>query len=287
MPAKAKQAPEPLPLPVVLFGLDPDGKPLAARFSRSQAVIASKAAVQLKLRVLPVQGPELISLAERLPSGRLHASGRGLVQNVRRDLFNRLLAMAGPVEAGATAATPSSPAKRSAAQPQRIPPSWKEIGAGDLVIAQEGKEEGWYDAVVVEVHDDMLILRWHNWSRDRRFSRHRYSVALMHPDALASEAGKPAASVSKPTGKSGGASATSKDEGASVPLPSSWLEIGVGSLVLAREEGPMCGWWEAIPTEVDGDNIRLRWRDYALAPHVCRLRQALALLHPNGSTPSA
>jgi len=67
--------------PVVLFGVDRHGKPTAARFPEGQARLAAKAAEQLDLRV---------------PVGRIHASGKGFVPNVRGDLYAKLLAMAGP-----------------------------------------------------------------------------------------------------------------------------------------------------------------------------------------------
>ena len=41
------------PTPVVLFGVDENGKPKAARFPETQADLATKAAEHLKLHVLP------------------------------------------------------------------------------------------------------------------------------------------------------------------------------------------------------------------------------------------
>ena len=38
------------------------------------------------------------------------------------------------------------------------PRSWDEIAPGHLVIASEGPGNGWWDAIVVEVNDDMLTL---------------------------------------------------------------------------------------------------------------------------------
>jgi hypothetical protein len=44
-------------LPVVLFGVDQNGKPKAARFPENQASLATRAAGHLKLHVLPIVGP--------------------------------------------------------------------------------------------------------------------------------------------------------------------------------------------------------------------------------------
>lgn len=82
-------------LPVVLFGLDQRGKPTAARFAETQAALAAKAATQLRLRVLAVANPAIAELAAKLPAGRIHASGKGLVSHIRTDLYGRLVAAAG------------------------------------------------------------------------------------------------------------------------------------------------------------------------------------------------
>ena len=61
------------------------------------------------------------------------------------------------------------------------------------------------------------------------------------------------------------------------PLPKTWSDIQVGSLVIGHE-GHDYGWWEAIVTEVRGDVLTLRWRDYPKQAAVTRDRQEVALL---------
>ena len=61
------------------------------------------------------------------------------------------------------------------------------------------------------------------------------------------------------------------------PLPKSWADIRAGSLVIGHE-GHDYGWWEAIVTEVRGDVLTLRWRDYPKQAAVTRDRQEVALL---------
>ena len=55
--------------PVVLFGVDQHGKPMAARFPEGQAKLAAKAAEQLQLQVLTVATPAVAELAATLPDG--------------------------------------------------------------------------------------------------------------------------------------------------------------------------------------------------------------------------
>jgi hypothetical protein len=64
------------------------------------------------------------------------------------------------------------------------------------------------------------------------------------------------------------------------PFPQDWNEIGVDHLVLAKQDGPWGGWWEAIPIEDNGDHLSLRWRDYPNLPTFVRRRFSLALLCP-------
>ncbi len=44
-------------------------------------------------------------------------------------------------------------------------------------------------------------------------------------------------------------------------LPATLVDIGPGSVVLASE-GPKEGWFEAVVVAVDGDLLKLKWRDY-------------------------
>ncbi|HWX37001.1 MAG TPA: hypothetical protein VNZ53_57515 [Steroidobacteraceae bacterium] len=77
-------------VPVVLFGVDDNGKPKAARFNDKHANLATKAAGHLKLHVLPIVGPVVVDLAGHVPAGRIHANGRGFVPYIRRDLYAKL-----------------------------------------------------------------------------------------------------------------------------------------------------------------------------------------------------
>ena len=95
MTAKAKNAPATTsPAPVVLFGIDSHGKPKGARFGQKDAGLALKAASQLQLNVLASDDPKIAEIAARLPVGRVHGTGRTFVPFIRRDLYDRLVAVA-------------------------------------------------------------------------------------------------------------------------------------------------------------------------------------------------
>jgi hypothetical protein len=271
--------------PVVLFGVDRHGKPTAARFPEGQARLAAKAAEQLDLRVLTVATPAVAELAATLPVGRIHASGKGFVPNVRGDLYAKLLAMAGP-PAQVTPPSAQTPgraqsngggAKTKKPAQDRLPKDWDAIAPGHLVVAQESLEDGWYEAIVLEQNGDMFTLRWHEFPRERRFARHRRSLGLLFPN-LAEPTGTGPIAGQQPA-KSEKTAAPKSKKG----FPLSWHEIDVDHLVLAKDDGPCQSWWEAIPTEKHGDTFTLRWRDHGQLPKIARARLSLALLCPNAN----
>jgi hypothetical protein len=275
---------------VVLFGMDEHGKPKAAKFSDKHADVATKAAGALQLRVLAVTDPKVADLAAKLPAGRIHANGRGFVPFVRRDLYAKLLEAAGPGADQSASQSPGGAGSSGAGGPGNpnapgrepisiLPQNWDEIGQGHLVISQDDPEDGWYEAIVLARRGDMLTLK----SRDypgRSWTEHVFAVGLMCPLALPGTdhptASPPDPKAAKPKGSDAKSPAT--EVGA---FPKTWADIAVNSLVLAKQDGPWPGWWEAIPTDQAGDSFTVRWRDYPRVPNVTRHRHALALLYPN------
>jgi hypothetical protein len=63
------------------------------------------------------------------------------------------------------------------------PESWEAIRVGDLVIAHESPEDGWWEAIVVAVENDQLLLRWRDYPRQPCVRRGRFEVALLPPIA--------------------------------------------------------------------------------------------------------
>src|SRR6267378_7319576 len=77
------------PAPVVVLGLDDNGKPRGARFAELKDNIAS-AAADMNCRVL-INQPETVSdIAMKLPVGRIYASGKAFIPNIRRDLYDKI-----------------------------------------------------------------------------------------------------------------------------------------------------------------------------------------------------
>ena len=181
---------------VVLFGLDETGKPRAARFSGEHTDLAAKAAGLMNLTICYVNSAELATIAQQLPAGRIHANGRGLVPNVRRDLYDKLIEATrpatntgsdnqgtgkpadNPTETSAPNSDPASPAPSLA---QGYPRDWDDINVGHLVIAREGAVSGWWQAIVVDKAGDLLTMRWRDFPGYPKFVQHRTAVALLKP----------------------------------------------------------------------------------------------------------
>jgi hypothetical protein len=53
-----------------------------------------------------------------------------------------------------------------------------------VVVAQDTPTDGWYEAVVVENSGDMFTLRWRDYPRERRITRHRLSLGLLYPNGM-------------------------------------------------------------------------------------------------------
>jgi hypothetical protein len=287
MTAKAKHATPATstPAPVVLFGIDSNGKPKGARFGKDHADLAIKAASQLQLRVLASNDPKLADLATQLPLGRIHATGRTFVPFIRRDLYDKLIAAApngtshptSPAASGSSGAAGSKPS----GSPPNLPRNWQEIGVGDLVVAQQSRDDGWYEAIVIEAAGDMLTVRWRDYPRERQIVRHRLRLGLLYPRPKpTAETGKSAkapgqAKPDKPITANSGTNGESR--------PKDWDEIDIGHLVLAKSEGPWSSWWEAVAVEKVGDGFKLRWQDGVNKSPSTRARLDLALICPDAA----
>jgi hypothetical protein len=74
-----------------LVGLDDKGKPRGARFAESNDLVAS-AALDMMLTVVLLPSPAFAALATKLPQGRLYASGKAFIPNIKRRLHDELVA---------------------------------------------------------------------------------------------------------------------------------------------------------------------------------------------------
>ncbi|MBN9051030.1 MAG: hypothetical protein J0H78_16365 [Rhizobiales bacterium] len=64
-------------------------------------------------------------------------------------------------------------------------------------------------------------------------------------------------------------------------LPTSWDKIGVGALVLAQDDDPKDGWWQAIVVDAKADVVTLRWHNGTSRRPFSRHKINLGLLQPS------
>jgi hypothetical protein len=219
-------------------------------------------------------------LAHVVTSSRLPT----FVPFIRRELYEQLLVAAGngnpgqPLSPSAGGASGNAAGSRPpASSPPKLPRDWQEIGIGDLVVAQQSLEDGWYEAIVLEANGDMLTTRWRDYPRERKIVRHRLRLGLLYP-------GPKQAAESGRSLKASGQATRDETIANSHALPKNWGEIDLNHLVLAKCDSPWSSWWEAIPIEKDGDLFKLRWRNNQTnAPPITRSRFALALICPDAA----
>jgi hypothetical protein len=125
------------------------------------------------LRVLRIEDDVHRELAARLRQGQVYAADQTFAPIALPDVFNQLTELAGPIGT-------RSPDNGDAAS---RPASWQAIAVGDLVIAHESLEEGWWEAIVVAVENEQLLMRWRDYPRLPCVRRGRREVALLLPEA--------------------------------------------------------------------------------------------------------
>lgn len=163
-------------LPVILHHATAE-RPRAALFSAEDAKKAKELAEKRSLAVIEVSSPELRKVANRLSRGNLSAAGLDIAPATTLPLYNELMA--------AHTATAFALGKL---QP-KMAASWGAIKAGDLVIAQHTRADGWFEALVLHVAaNEMYHLKWLDYPKDPLFIRHLKTIALTSPAAGAKAA---------------------------------------------------------------------------------------------------
>jgi hypothetical protein len=175
----------------IMIGIDDSGKPHASWFAAEQADAAAKAAGLMDMALIEVSR-DLAALAAELPQGKLFESGKAFVPFVKRSTYDLLAAhlsddyltaAAQRVEAAATAASADyAKASKGEVGPRNYPDHWSKIAPGDVVLASEGHDDGWWEATVVGAQGSgNYLLAWSDWPELDQFVRHVTQLALLHP----------------------------------------------------------------------------------------------------------
>jgi hypothetical protein len=161
---------------IVVLGVDLDGNTRAGRFQGSQGELVAKAAASLGLRTFELETASLDPLLVKLQQGRLYSNGQGFVPAVRKDRMPKLWKAVGATDTGELRMP------IPAVQHSGLPADWTSITKGHLVIAlEDDPQDGWWEAVVIDVNGDMLTLRFRYFPKQSPVQRHRSAVALLSP----------------------------------------------------------------------------------------------------------
>lgn len=177
----------------LVLGLDGDGKSRAARFPATEAKAARRAAKLMGFGIVEVTDEAMLALSEGIPQGRIYATGRALVPYVKRELYDKLLALL--PEDLAPAAAPAEPAPPEPAAPEVAeaaaspaePPApvfadhWAAIEVGSVVLAlDKTTDDGYWACEILEVGKDpnKLKAKWVNYPEEGTFPVDRRAVAV-------------------------------------------------------------------------------------------------------------
>ena len=186
-----------------VYGLDEAGKPKGARFLMSDMETVFPVVTAQNLQFFDGgSSEETAKLGMKLAVGRIYARGKAFIPNIKRDLYDGILAAlaADKAEAdrsgcdrAATAAAAREVTKGSEQTPAYVPtvlpplPSglpqnWESIAVGNMVlITAGGPGDGWYEAIVLTRDGEILTMRCRDFPKEPIYQRHISTVALINP----------------------------------------------------------------------------------------------------------
>ena len=174
--------------PLFIVGLDDKAKARGGRFTEVDDRVVNTA-LDMKLVAVIRASSAFAAAAQKLPAGRLYASGKWFIPNIKEALHDELFAIlrtpGDSSEALQVRRTETSDAIKCVSPiTAGLPRDWEEIEVGHLVLAHAGYEDGWWESIVVSRVDSILTLRYRDAPKVPAFQRHLSTVALINPGTL-------------------------------------------------------------------------------------------------------
>ncbi|MER9740905.1 hypothetical protein [Mesorhizobium sp. M0187] len=192
---------------LIVFGRDDTRKPHASVFLLPEVEAAESAARLMGMhshRVEPGEAPEIVM---RLPAGKLFDSGKAFVPFVKSEVYTRIAALAGVADErdggpGDDEAA-NSPENASAGSPEAVAGHgeggggggavggngsdlWAKLTVGDVVLASEGPDEGYFEARIMKAKaKGIFTLKFRDYPDAPQVDRSYYQLGLIHPRQLA------------------------------------------------------------------------------------------------------
>ncbi|RUX78271.1 hypothetical protein EN925_10220 [Mesorhizobium sp. M7A.F.Ca.US.006.04.2.1] len=192
---------------LIVFGRDDARKTHASVFLLPEVEAAESAARLMGMhshRVEPGEAPEIVM---RLPAGKLFDSGRAFVPFVKSEVYARIATLAGVADerdngSGDDKAV-DSPENASAGSPEAVAGHgrgdggggaaggndsdlWAKLAVGDMVLASEGPDEGYFEARIMKAKaKGIFTLKFRDYPDAAHVDRSYYQLGLIHPRQLA------------------------------------------------------------------------------------------------------
>lgn len=185
----------------LILGRDDSNRPHAAWFMHAQLEQAESAASLMGMFFVAIgENQDLATIATKLPKGKVFDSGKAFVPFISGAVFDTLLPHAPPAAAEHKEPKAKTPRVKGAAAPTDdpalppaptpgidLPKDWSAIKVGSVVLASESRDDGWWEAKVLEAKpNDVFVCRWSDYPDLEPFVRHRERLALMFPRPFAS-----------------------------------------------------------------------------------------------------
>lgn len=192
---------------LIVFGRDETRKPHASVFLLPELEAAENAAKLMGMhshRVEPGEAPEIVM---RLPAGKLFDSGKAFVPFVKSEVYTRIAALAGVADERDSGSgdhpAADSPENASAGSPAPVATHgggdsgggaaggnggdlWAKLAVGDMVLASEGPDEGYFEARIMKAKaKGIFTLKFRDYPDAPQVDRSYYQLGLIHPRLLA------------------------------------------------------------------------------------------------------
>ena len=185
-----------------VYGLDEAGKPKGARFPATEREAVLPVVTAQKLLFFDGGGSEeMVKLGMKLAVGRIYARGKSFIPNIKRDLYDGILAafasdkpehdrsQSQRTDAAAAARETTKSSEQVPAYvptvlpplPSGLPQNWESIAVGNMVLIGAGPGEGWWEAIVLARDGEILTLRCRDFPKEPIYQRHISTIALINP----------------------------------------------------------------------------------------------------------
>lgn len=192
---------------LIVFGRDDARKPHASIFLLPEVEAAEGAAKLMGMHSHRIEPGEAVDIAMRLPRGKLFDSGKAFVPFVKGEVYARIAALAGVADErdggpGDDKAA-DSPENASAGSPAPVAALgggdggggaaggnggdlWAKLAVGDMVLASEGPDEGYFEARIMKAKaKGIFTLKFRDYPDAPQVDRSYYQLGLIHPRQLA------------------------------------------------------------------------------------------------------